>query len=170
MNVRDVSPSEAWGKIRPEIVALVTSVDEAGKANIITLGWVMRCSVNPPMVAVGINRRAYSHELISRTGEFVLAYPNSDMGDVAHFCGTHSGRDVDKFERTGLVPVKSRFVKPPCIEGCVANIECRLVSRLDTGDHTIFVGEAVAARVCDGVKPLFNFGDWKKLRGIREVT
>jgi len=36
-------------------------------------------------------------------------------------------------------------VKPPLIKECVVNLECKLVGQLDTGDHTIFVGQIVAS-------------------------
>ena len=65
------------------------------------------------------------------------------------FCGTRSGRSVDKFAETGLTPVKGDHVGAPLIQECVANLECRLAGQLTTGDHTVLAGEIVAAWVHD---------------------
>jgi flavin reductase (DIM6/NTAB) family NADH-FMN oxidoreductase RutF len=81
------------------------------------------------------------------------------MGKAAMYCGTHSGRKVDKFEHTDLIPLPSRIVKPPLIQGAVVNMECRVVGTLKAGDHTIFVGEIVAAYEEPEEKEiLLNFG------------
>jgi len=83
------------------------------------------------------------------------------MGKEVLYCGTHSGRDVDKFKETGLVAVPAKNVRPPLIEECVANFECRVVGEIETGDHTIFVGEIVAAHVSGEKKRrLYNVADY----------
>jgi flavin reductase (DIM6/NTAB) family NADH-FMN oxidoreductase RutF len=66
-------------------------------------------------------------------------------------CGTQSGKDIDKFEACKLTPVKAQKVKAPLIEECIGNIECKLYSIHEAGDHTIFVGEVVAASVKEGI-------------------
>jgi len=88
------------------------------------------------------------------------------MAKEVLYCGTHSGREVDKFKETGLVAVPAKKVRPPLIEGCVANFECKVVGEIETGDHTIFVGEVVAAHVSEEKKRrLYNLGNYK-LAGI----
>ncbi|HDI53263.1 MAG TPA: flavin reductase family protein, partial [Candidatus Bathyarchaeota archaeon] len=42
-------------------------------------------------------------------------------------------------------------VKPPPIEECYAHLECRVVQRYTCGDHTLFVGEVVAAHINEEV-------------------
>ena len=148
--LREASVDEAgacWES--PERVVLAVSVDEEGRADIIALGWKMYTSSYPRMVAISVGKTRHSHGLISQGGEFVLAIPGEDMAEAVLYCGTHSGRDVDKFREAKLTPCRARFVKPPLIEECIANMECRVVGKLDTGDHTIFVGEIVASWVSE---------------------
>lgn len=135
------------GLLFPTVATLVTCVDEEGRANIITLGWSMKTSGDPPMVAISVKPSRYSHELIVSSGEFVLAIPTLEVVEALHYCGRHSGRDVDKFKETGLTPLPAEKVRPPLIKECAANLECRLVSQMTTGDHTIFVGEVLAAHI-----------------------
>ena len=119
----------------------------------------MPTSGQPPMCAISIGLTRYTHELLERVPEFVLALPGEDMEQACVYCGTYSGRDVDKFKETGLTPLPATKVRPPLIAECLANLECRVVGKIRTGDHTIFAGEIVAAHHSD--KPghrLFNLG------------
>ncbi|MBN2290755.1 MAG: flavin reductase family protein, partial [Candidatus Glassbacteria bacterium] len=101
----------------------------------------------------------YTHELLSGTDEFVLAFPGRNMAGEALFCGTHSGRQVDKIAGTGLELVPGREVSVPLLKQAVANFEMKLCGRLDTGDHTIFVGRVVAShRHSDPPERLYTLG------------
>lgn len=152
-SMREVSASRANARYKqPYRVVLAVSVDEDGKANIISLGWSMFTSFNPPMLAISVGKTRYSHKLISKGRESVLAVPGEDMSEEVLYCGTHSGRDVDKFEETGLIPRPAKLVKPPLIEECIVNQECKVVGQLDTGDHTIFVGKVVTSWVSDDAR------------------
>jgi len=76
--------------------------------------------------------------------EFVINLPTKELLEQVWAVGTWSGRNVDKFQATGLTPIPADVVKPPRIAECPTHIECRIIDTLDTGDHTIFVGEVVA--------------------------
>jgi flavin reductase (DIM6/NTAB) family NADH-FMN oxidoreductase RutF len=107
----------------------------------------MQTSFEPLLFAVSIGHTRYSHQLLSECKEFVLAFPNEDQANEMWYCGSHSGRKVEKFAKSGFEPLPATKVKPPLIRGACANLECKLISTLETGDHTIFVGEVVAAHV-----------------------
>jgi flavin reductase (DIM6/NTAB) family NADH-FMN oxidoreductase RutF len=93
--------------------------------------------------------------------------------------GTISGRDLDKFARVGLTPIPALVVKPPRIAECPTHIECRVVDRLDTGDHTIFIGQVVAksgdidairaGTLNERIAPLFHLGGTKFLSGKERI-
>jgi len=145
---------------RPERIVLVTSVAGMRAPNIITVGWETRTSFNPPMLAISIGKSRYSHQLIAEGREFVVAIPGVDIAEEVYFCGTRSGRKVHKFAKTGLTPLKAKHVRPPLIEQGILNFECKVVGSLDTGDHTIFVGEVVATHKNDiEKKMLISIGE-----------
>ncbi|NOZ20345.1 MAG: flavin reductase family protein [Planctomycetes bacterium] len=156
--MEEVSVSKAWNKKYPEQIGLAVTVDAEGTANVIALGWVMPTSGSPPMVAISIGHGRYSHELIQQCKEFVLAFPNEDQGREMLFCGTKSGRDVNKEKESGFEFVPAKKVKPPLLTGAVANLECRLVSQHETGDHTIFVGQILTAHIEEGKGRLYTLG------------
>lgn len=143
----------------PEQVVLVLTRDGGGKVNVITLGWSMLCSHNPPMMAIAVGNNRYSHGSLVENGEFVLAFPGVEMAEAALFCGTHSGRDTDKIAHTGFQIEKGARIDVPILSEAVSNFECRVVSSLVTGDHTVFVGEVLASHHHpDPPRRLFTLG------------
>ncbi len=156
--MREVDYAEA-AKVseKPSRIVLAVSYDRAGdRCDIIALGWKMRTSIKPPMAAISVGKTRYSHELILREKEFVLAFPGEDIAREVLRCGTVSGRNTDKFSDTGLTPAAAKHIKPFLIAECPVNYECRLSGTLDTGDHTIFAGEILASYVSGGEKILLS--------------
>ncbi len=154
--MRKVSYREAAGfSETPSRVALAVSHDRKNaRCNIIVLGWKMRTSMKPPMAVVSIGRTRYSHGLIMREREFVLAFPGADIAREVLRCGTVSGSETDKFEDTGLTPVDAELIRPSLIGECPVNYECRLSGVLETGDHTVFAGEIVRSYLSEEKKKL----------------
>jgi flavin reductase (DIM6/NTAB) family NADH-FMN oxidoreductase RutF len=128
---------------RPERIVWAVAEYE-GKRSICPLGWKMNTSISPPMMAISVAPSRFTHELILKSGEFVLAWPGEELAEATLFCGTCSGRNVDKFKETGLTPIRGEFVKAPLVKECIANLECKVMGQLTTGDHTIFAGEILA--------------------------
>lgn len=161
--MKEVSVNEAWMNKYPEQIVFAISWDDRNnRANIITLGWSMPTSGYPPMVAISIGHTRYSYELISKTKEFVLAFPTEKMKKEILYCGTHSGRNVDKFKETGLTAIPAKLVKPPLIKECLVNMECRVAGELRTGDHTIFCGQITKAYASDKKeRRIYSLGDNK---------
>lgn len=130
--------------LRPVPLALVTSVDAAGRANIITLAWVgVVCSM-PPMLSIAVRPERFSHNMIRDTGQFVINVPSADLLWATDYIGTRSGRHEDKFAALGLTPVAATEVRPPLIAECPINIECLLRHELRLGSHDLFIGAVVA--------------------------
>jgi len=158
----------AYRLLHPRHTVLVTCINKAGKANIITLAWSMPTSINPPMVVISIAPKRLSHRMIKKTGEFVINIPTMKIVRQTLFCGRISGRKCDKFKEAPLTAAPAKKVRSPIIKECIAHLECKLVQTIPTGDHTLFVGEVVAAYVnrrvftetfnVKKVKPVFHMG------------
>lgn len=133
--------------------------EHGGRRSICPLGWKMRTSSKPPMVAISVAPSRFTHALIDRSGEFVLAWPGRDLAEATLSCGARSGRDTDKFALAGLTPLPSETVGAPLVGECAANLECRVAGRLTSGDHTIFTGEILAAWIREPFEPLLCLVD-----------
>ncbi len=150
--------SEAIARKYPEWVMFVISRDEKGQPNIMPAGWCMICNSQPLMMAVSVGFTRYTHQCLEETGEFVLAWPGVGQEELINQTGSTSGRDINKFTEFGLQELPAQVVKAPLVEGCAVALECVVVSQLELEDHSIFVGEVVAAHVADPpVEKLENF-------------
>lgn len=145
-----IPSSYALRMIVPGVVGLVTTAYR-GRMNVTTVSWMAPVGREPPLVALAIRPSALCHDLIKRSGEFVVNVPTIDVLNQVMTCGQISGNDVDKFARTGLVPAEPMVVRAPLIEQCVGHLECALVNAFQPGDHTIFVGEVAYAWAEEGV-------------------
>jgi len=149
MNKRQVVPHRP---IYPTPAGLITSVDAAGRPNILTLGEVFNISISRPVIlGIAIRKERYSHQLISETREYVVNLPTQEIAQQVWYCGSVSGRTVDKFAGSGLTPVPAQRVRPPLIAECPVNLECKLLGVQEIGDHDLFLGEAVAQHVDEDV-------------------
>lgn len=157
--MRESTVSEALGKKYPEWIVLITSHDGKGRMNVMPAGWAMIASSDPPMFAVAVNHTHTTTANIKATGEFVIAFPSPGMEQAVDFTGSCHGVDVDKFATGCLKAAKGKHVGAPLIEGAIVNMECKLREQVAVGDHTVFIGEVVAAYVEDSVTDrLVNFG------------
>ena len=124
-----------------------------GKANGQIANAVFQVTADPARVAVSLNKENLTHEYVSRGGVFgvsVLA-EETPMTFIGLF-GFKSGRGVDKLTR-----VEHKEGSSGCslvTENALAVMEARVVSSLDVGTHTIFVGDVVAGEVLREGKPL----------------
>ena len=117
------------------------------KPNLITIAWAGSVCSDPPMLSISVRPERHSHAMIQATHEFVVNIPSPRQAKVVDWCGTVSGRDVDKFAVTGLTPAKALKVRCPIITECLLNLECRVQTSLKLGSHTMFVAEVVAVQV-----------------------
>lgn len=143
----------------PSRVILLSCIGKDNKSNIITLAWNMPASFDPPMLAVSVGKKRFSHKLIKEAGEFAVNIPSASMRDAVLFCGTNSGRSVDKFKETGLTAEEAVKIKTPLIKEAPASLECRLAGECDAGDHTIFIGEVLHYKRKSSGKGLYDAGN-----------
>lgn len=162
-------PKEKASRIINSGQVILVSCAYKDKSNIITLAWSTPLSHKPPLLGISVVKTHLSAELIKKSEEFIVNVPSFDLLKSVVFCGTHSGREVDKFKESGLTQGKaSRLVKTPLIKECVGHLECYLRDTKETGDHLLFIGEVIHASAqedlfrktwqVDKVKLIFHLG------------
>ncbi|MBP3851674.1 MAG: flavin reductase family protein [Erysipelotrichaceae bacterium] len=138
--------------LNPVPAVLISCADENGKPNVMTAAWAGTICSDPVMVSVSIRKQRYSHDIIARTGEFVMNLSTKKLAKVTDFVGVRSGRDIDKFALEGemkLTPYPSRFVKAPGIEESPVSLECKVVQVLELGTHDMFIAKVLSTNVDD---------------------
>lgn len=106
---------------------LVTSA-HGGRRNIMAAAWSMPVEFTPPRLAIVIDKRTFTRELIQASGHFGVCIPGAALADLTYAVGSVSGRETDKFKRFGIDARTGAITGVPLLEqGCSAWMECRLI-------------------------------------------
>lgn len=116
-----------------------------------TINWLSQSSFDPPLVMAGIKGDSSLHQAISGSRAFAV-----------HIVGKSQKSLATAFFKTARVEGELingwRFAPgatgSPILADAPAYFECRVVDEVRRGDHTIFVGEVVEARVHREEEPL----------------
>ena len=133
------------------VPAVMVSCGDDTVNNIITIAWTGIINSDPPITYVSVRKSRYSHDIIERTGEFVINLTTEKLAFAADYCGVRSGRDVDKFKEMKLTAAESKEVSCPSIEESPVNIECRVMEMKEYPTHDMFIAEIVSVSVDDSL-------------------
>ncbi|TFF98001.1 MAG: flavin reductase family protein [Promethearchaeota archaeon] len=129
--------------------AVVVSVGTGDESNLITLAWVARVVSKPPVMSISIRPTRYSFPILEDLKEYVINVPFSEHVRDVDFCGTRTGKKVNKWEELGLTKEKASKVQVPLIKEFPINIECKVVQTMNYGSHKLFFGEVQAVNVAE---------------------
>lgn len=138
------------------------TVRSGNALNTMTIGWATFGMVwGKPIMMVAVRSSRHTFGIIEKAKDFTVTVPAGDMHQETAYCGSKSGRDVDKFKMCHLETTDSRHVASPIIKARACHYECRIVyksamnpAHLD-GDydtslypkkdyHTLYFGEILA--------------------------
>ncbi|MGE5308903.1 MAG: flavin reductase family protein [Deltaproteobacteria bacterium] len=127
--------------IFPTPVLVVGTYGKDGKPNVMTAAWGGICCSEPPCVYVSLREATYTFGNIMERKAFTIGIPSETYMKEADYFGMASGRNEDKFAKTGLTPVKSDIVDAPYVGEFPFIVECALFKTVKLGLHTQFIGE-----------------------------
>lgn len=104
-------------------ITLASYYDEKGMPNITTISSTFSLR---NMMCLGFGRTDYALDQIKKIKDFVINIPDRNFMKEIDFCGHTSGTEYNKFEQTGLTPVKSDNINAPRIQELPISIECTL--------------------------------------------
>ena len=122
----------------------VVTTRTGDRLNGMTASWVSQVSLNPLLLMASIAPGRYSHDLIKESGVFAINVLTSEQVDLGKRFGFQSGRSVDKF--MGL-EYFAAATGSPILPQAYAFFDLKLVATHPAGDHTLFVGEVVDAKI-----------------------
>lgn len=129
--------------VYPAPAVLVSCGDSPENYNILTIAWTGTICSEPAMLYVSIRPSRLSYEIMKRTKEFVINLTTEQLAFATDFCGVKSGREIDKFKKLKLTPIKGSLVKAPLISESPINIECRVKEIIPLGSHDMFIAEVL---------------------------
>jgi flavin reductase (DIM6/NTAB) family NADH-FMN oxidoreductase RutF len=115
------------------------------RRNGMTTNWVSQVSFEPKLVGIGVEKEAFTHELIVEGGVFsVCVVDREDRAIVRKFT---KPVEVDPVARTlNGFPYVEAASGAPILAQSVSYVDCRVWQAVDCGGHTLFLGEVLEAR------------------------
>jgi flavin reductase (DIM6/NTAB) family NADH-FMN oxidoreductase RutF len=114
--------------------------------NAMVFNWFMQTSFTPRLVAVGLSKKAFTHDLISKSGVFAVNLFNMEDQDFLTQFTKPRAKAPDKMEDAYYSPGPQTGC--PIFDEAAAFLECKVVQIVDVGgDHDILVGEVINAEV-----------------------
>ncbi|HSR11129.1 MAG TPA: flavin reductase family protein [Thermodesulfobacteriota bacterium] len=161
--MRDFKYPEAMQEIMGQIeqgALLVVKGKE--RMNVMTIGWGMFGVVwRRPMMMVAVRNSRYTYEIIEEADSFTVTVPTGPRKKEINFCGSKSGRQVDKFKECNLSTMDARKVTTPVLSIPGFHFECAIVYKTPMDPkslspdlwgiypakdyHTLYFGEIVAS-------------------------
>ena len=132
--------------IAPVPPTMVTCSYE-GKDNVFTVAWTGVLNTQPPKTYISVRPTRYSYELIKNSKEFVINLTTTDMVRAADWCGTYTGRKVDKFAKHNLEKVTAEHVSAPILAQSPVALECKVCDIVELGTHHMFIADIVGVSV-----------------------
>ena len=101
------------------------------ETNTMTIGWGgITYFWNKPIFIVPVRASRHTYKFIDNADEFTVSVPiDVDLKKALLFCGSRSGRDVNKYEESGLITFPGRVIETPIIKQCELHYECKIVYR-----------------------------------------
>lgn len=117
---------------------------DGDRRNGMTANWATQVSSSPKLVAVGVEKEAFTHELIHASRVFTLSIlDRENRADVRKFT---KPVEVDAVAHTlNGFPFHDGVIGAPILDQAVAFVECELRHEIDVGSHALFIGEVVNA-------------------------
>ena len=143
------------------------TVKSGSALNTMTIGWATFGVVwRKPMMMVAVRSSRHTFGIIEAAKDFTVTIPSGDMQKEIAYCGSKSGRNVDKFKMCNLETDDSRQVASPIIKTAGRHYECKIIyksamdpAHLDEGYdsalypqkdyHTLYFGEILACYETD---------------------
>lgn len=119
-----------------------------------TANSIMQITSSPATLAVSINHDNYTNECIEASGQFAVSIlrEDSDPGIIGTF-GFQSGKTVNKFDQTAY---EEKCGLPVVADSC-GYMCCKVIDKLETSTHTIFIGEITDGDVFDGTPMTYAY-------------
>ncbi|MBU1181356.1 MAG: flavin reductase family protein [Proteobacteria bacterium] len=143
------------------------TVKSENALNTMTIGWATFGFVwRKPIMMVAVRSSRHTFGIIEAAKDFTVTVPEGDMQKEIAFCGSKSGRNVDKFKTCNLETIDGCQVASPIIKTRGRHYECKIIykSAMDPAHldkdydsslypqkdyHTLYFGEILACYETD---------------------
>ncbi len=121
-----------------------------------TANAIASISIDPPLMMASIGHTSETHEAILGSHSFAISVLSEQQQAIADCFAQPT--TAAKLRRFCDAPWHEAETGSPILDAAIAYFDCRLIARHPGGDHTIFIGEIVAAGFDESADPLIWYG------------
>ena len=121
------------------------TVSHGGEEHGMTANWLTQASFEPAMVVVAVENSAKTIGMIRDAHHFAVNLLQSGQRELAGKLGRSSEQAPQKLK--GITTKPAPVSGAPVLADALGWVECRLMTTLPAGDHTLVLGEVVGAGV-----------------------
>ncbi len=115
-------------------------------ANAMVFNWFSQVSFTPRLVAVGLAKKSYTHDLIKKSGQFAVNIFNKEDQDSLTAFSKPRAKNPDKMKNAAFTPGPE--TGSPILADAAAYLECKVIQLVDIGgDHDLLVAEVINAAI-----------------------
>jgi flavin reductase (DIM6/NTAB) family NADH-FMN oxidoreductase RutF len=129
------------------IVSAANAQDRHG----MTVSSLTSLSLEPPLVAVSLERWRKAHQLVEQTGHFGVTILRREHQEISD---RFAGRSTEQSDRFAGLEIYTLVSGAPLLKGGLAAFDCSVVYRYEAGTQTVFIGEVLAVRIESPGAPL----------------
>lgn len=130
----------------------ICGVKDGEDLNGFTLSWLTQASFKPPLIVIGVKQDSRSHAMIKASQVFAVSFLEASQKDLAERFFQPQRRLGDKFGDVEFYTGEATGC--PIISAALGYVECQVTGSLEQGDHSVFLGEVVAAGMHRDGEPL----------------
>lgn len=130
----------------------VVTLGKGNEGNAFTASWVTQVSNEPPMVVVSINNKHQSARLLQDLDAFAVNLLPEGQAEIAKVYYGPAESGYEKLKASNITPAPE--TGSPLIPGSVGFLDCKIVKRVEAGNHTVYFGEILAAELENDVQVL----------------
>ncbi len=130
----------------------ICGVREGEELNGFTLSWMTQASFKPPLVTIGVRQDSRSHAMIKASQVFTVSFLAAGQQNIAERFFQPQRRVGDKLGEIDFYVGEATGC--PILSEALGYIECQVKGSLEQGDHSVFLGEVVAAGLHQDAEPL----------------
>jgi flavin reductase (DIM6/NTAB) family NADH-FMN oxidoreductase RutF len=149
------------GAIAPRPICFASTIDEQGAPNLSPFSFFNVFGSKPPILIFSPARRVrdntikHTLENVHTTKEVVINVVSYDMVQQMNLASCEFPKGVNEFEKSGFTPIASDHVKPFRVKESHAQLECKVLQVIETGQEggagNLIMCEVICMHIDDNV-------------------
>ncbi len=129
----------------------IIGVKSGEEVNAFTGSWLSQVSMNPPLVALGVDKKSKSFAMMQESKVFSVSFLTKGQKEIAEHFVKPAHRVGNKL---GEIPFTLGRTGTPVLDHSPYYLECEIREIAEGGDHAVVIGEVVEVVLREECEPL----------------